>query len=223
MQKNNITETKTINGFYETIVDQVKKQFKLAIEEKGFFSLVLTGGNTPLLLFEKLKNVKKTEIDWSKVYIFWADERCVLQNSSDNNFFSANERFLKDLNLGGVFPINTMLSPQESATKYQQIKDSFFFEKKVNSFDMVLLGMGLDGHIASVFDSKQNHEEKDVYCTKDDSFSRVTMSLKLINEINFKLLMLKGIKKIDYFFLPSVNQPKDKVNYDLIVTYNDSI
>ena len=85
-----IDEMKDAVTFYEAIANTITEQYLKGINEKNFFTLVLTGGNTPLKLFDLLVNNYSEKVDWSKVYLFWADDRYVSQKSMENNFFRIN-------------------------------------------------------------------------------------------------------------------------------------
>jgi len=123
-----------------------------AIRDRDQFSVTLSGGNTPKPLYEILAGPDADLLDWDKVHFFWGDERCVPLNHPDNNFNQANQillspRSIKDEN---IHRIRTELQPTESALQYQEEILSFF-QGNIPRFDLILLGMGSDGHTASLF------------------------------------------------------------------------
>jgi 6-phosphogluconolactonase len=213
-------EKKNLVEFSNEIISCVINNYHSSILKKGFYTLVLTGGNTPLSVFDILATEKR--IDWKKVYIFWADERCVPQSNSDNNYYNAYQRFIKHHDFGGVFPINTNLSPEQAAKDYENTIQSFFRENKIDNFDTVLLGMGMDGHIASIFDSKKKTNDF-IVNTLASNYERVSMTLEFINTTKDKILMLRGKKKIDLFNDKHTDLPKDKIKLDTIIYFDDSI
>lgn len=207
--------------FYEAIANTIAEQYLKGINEKNFFTLVLTGGNTPLKLFDLLVKNYSERIDWSKVYLFWADERCVSQKSYDNNFFNAKIHLINHLQFGGINPIQTNLSPKLAAKEY--LNDVHLFLKKysLKSFDMVILGMGNDGHIASVF-NPMDQKEDEIYVSKTKNFDRVTMSISMLKKIKYKLLMIRGKDKLNCLKDQSMKLPKDMINYEKIIYTNDT-
>ena len=123
-----------------------------AIQDRGQFSVTLSGGNTPKPLYEILAGPDADLLDWDKVHFFWGDERCVPPNHPDSNFNQANQvllrpRSIKDEN---IHRIKTELQPKETARQYQEEILSYF-QGNIPRFDLVLLGMGSDGHTASLF------------------------------------------------------------------------
>lgn len=122
---------------------------KAAIAKRGRFTVALSGGSTPKALYSMLKNFDK-EIDWSKVYVFFSDERSVGPNDPDSNYHMAmmsGFAFLPVLK-EHIFRMEAESSPSENAAKYEAL-----IAKHVpdSSFDLILLGMGDDGHTASLF------------------------------------------------------------------------
>ncbi len=123
-----------------------------AILDRGRFSVALSGGNTPKPLYEFLAGPAADELDWNKVHFFWGDERCVHQNHPDSNFNQANQTLLspRSITKDNIHRIKTELQPEEAARQYQE-KIISYFEGKDTRFDLILLGMGSDGHTASLF------------------------------------------------------------------------
>ena len=93
--------TDRLSVFCDEIITILHNNYKNEIEKKGFYTLVLTGGNTPLPVFDRL--AKERGIDWKKVFLFWADERCVSQSDRNNNYYNALEHFIKYHDFGGSF------------------------------------------------------------------------------------------------------------------------
>jgi 6-phosphogluconolactonase len=123
-----------------------------AIQDRGQFSVTLSGGNTPKPLYEILASPDADLLDWDKVHFFWGDERCVPPDHPDSNFNQANQvllrpRSIKDEN---IHRIKIELQPKETARQYQEEILSYF-QGNIPRFDLVLLGMGSDGHTASLF------------------------------------------------------------------------
>jgi 6-phosphogluconolactonase len=122
-----------------------------SIEKKGKFTCALSGGSTPLKLFKLLSTeALSLQIEWEKVFIFWGDERFVPTDSKENNYSQAMQAGLEKLPIPkeNIFPIQTTTTPKEEAQAYETI---LLRELPSGSFDYVMLGLGEDGHTASLF------------------------------------------------------------------------
>jgi 6-phosphogluconolactonase len=124
---------------------------RVAIEEKGIFHIVLTGGNTPRLLHKLLLSV---DTDWECWQIWFGDERCVPPNNSQRNSLMAMETWLNHVPIprSNIHPIPSELGPQFAADAYSSLLAD------VPLFDLVLLGLGKDGHVASLFPNSRWQE-----------------------------------------------------------------
>ncbi|MBF9254891.1 6-phosphogluconolactonase [Pontibacter sp. 172403-2] len=158
-----------------------------AISDNGTFSVALSGGSSPKKLYEKLASADyRDQVDWSKVYFFFGDERYVPADDPDNNALMAQKALFEPLNIpeAQVYRVNTSLSPQEAAAAYaRSIKEHFTTEPA--RFDLVLLGLGDDAHTASLFPGttvlqEQEATAKSVYL-KDKDVYRITLTAPLIN------------------------------------------
>lgn len=172
-----------------------------AISEHGKFVVALSGGKTPEHMYELLaSHVYSLNIDWAKVFIFFSDERYVPQNNKESNFKMANESLLNDIDIPmkNIFPIPTSSTPEKDALKYEDTIRKFFKSKKP-AFDLVMLGMGADGHTASLFPGSELLKEKkrlikEVYVEATQSH-RITFTLPLINAAKEKLILVSGKEK----------------------------
>ncbi len=120
-----------------------------AIKQKGNCSVVLSGGGTPRALYKTLATPPySTEIPWGKVHLFWGDERCVKPESSESNYKFAFNTLINRINIPAenVHRMEGELSPKEAATGYLKTLKDFFKDDKHTAFDLVLLGLGTDGH-----------------------------------------------------------------------------
>lgn len=132
-----------------------------AISKQGNFTIALAGGSTPKTLYQLLASDRyKRDIDWSKTFFFFGDERNVLPDAEESNFRMANENLLQPLQIFGknIFRWQTEIGRAEKIAENYETKIKEFFGYKDDSagivfprFDLVLLGMGDDGHTASLF------------------------------------------------------------------------
>jgi 6-phosphogluconolactonase len=165
-----------------------------AVEQHGCCSLVLSGGSSPRRLYELLAQAPYRErVDWSKMHVFWSDERCVEPDDPRSNYHGAYTRLLQHVPVP-VANIHRMfgeIDPRQAARKSAGDIRSFFKQSmsqtgQFPSFDCVLLGMGADGHIASIFpgDDGALREEELVLATRAPAGmpvpQRLSMSLPLL-------------------------------------------
>ena len=127
-----------------------------AIAVRGRFAVVLSGGSTPKASYAVLATDERAaRVDWSRVYVFWGDERCVPPDHPDSNFRMARQALLDRVPIpsGNVHRMRGELDPAQAAADYQQALLRFFAISSGDtpSFDLILLGMGDDGHTASLF------------------------------------------------------------------------
>lgn len=172
-----------------------------AIAEKGKFSVALTGGSSPVELYKLLATpAYLDQLDWTKVFVFWGDERWVPLTDSLSNAKMAFETLLQQVPLpeDQIFPMyDTDRSPEEFAVIYeQQLKQVLGAE---GQFDLILLGMGDDGHTASLFPHTdvlhENTKWVDAYYLTPQQMHRITLTAPLINKAKQIVVITFGEKK----------------------------
>jgi len=193
---------RTLEEFIITICENIKEESHKTISKKDSFTLVLSGGNTPKFIFDELSTNYLENINWSKVHIFWLDERCVPPSHNDSNFKLAYEYLLSKIeNIGSIHKIKGELPPIEAAKLYEEEILDFFGTNEVQ-FDFILLGMGEDGHVASLFpNSKEVGEQKKLVIStkkKYNGYKRISLTLPIINKSD-KLLMINNNYKLQIF------------------------
>lgn len=167
------------------------------IKQKGSFRLVLSGGRTPLNIFDHLVK-KQHEFDWSKVELYWLDERCVPIESSDSNFGNCLRCLIDKLDDKPMYyPMYEAGSPEAAANAYERLLREKF-DSNYPGFDLVLLGVGPDGHVASIFPNS-DYAGHSCWVMSTESpnppHQRVTLTLPVINQIDVKLFIVKGDDK----------------------------
>ncbi|MEM7487244.1 MAG: 6-phosphogluconolactonase [Bacteroidota bacterium] len=217
----------SIEEFKVEICDCIYTRYEKSIEEKNRFTLVLSGGNTPRGIYEYLGDNYLNRINWSKVYFFWLDERCTAPENLDSNYFMAHSHLLSKLDhVGGIYRIRGELDKERATRLYLKELNSFFGTEEI-CFDLILLGMGTDGHIASIFPGLEHSEKtKEIvfYTNKEyNGYYRISLGLDVINACKYNLLMLKGREKIEIFKNGNESHllPKDLVNFSKIICIDD--
>lgn len=193
-----------VKDIEELAIEAVKiiyQAYLKAVKLKGAFTLVLSGGNTPKYVFNILVNDYLDEFNWKYVHLFWLDERCVDPQHSDSNFKLANDFLIKYIpHFGSIHRIKGEIDPVIAANQYsEEIRRYFAITKKtIPSFDIILLGMGEDGHCASLFPESDELLEKEriVVATKKiyNGHRRVSLTLPTINNSQ-KILMITSKEK----------------------------
>jgi len=187
------------------------------LQEQEFFTLALSGGETPKLLFKKLASARfKEKIIWKRVHIFWGDERAVPFDDERNNAKQAYELLIKhiDIPAAQIHRMRTDIEPLFAAKEYQKILHTYF-DNTAKSFDLVLLGMGDDGHTLSLFPGSPVIEEKvnwvNAAYDEQQHIYRITLMPIIVNRSAKIAFMISGENKagvlkkvIEDKFMPSV-------------------
>lgn len=148
-----ITIFPNLDALSQAAADFFMMTARKAINEKGNFSVALSGGSTPKPLYQALTaSGRQEKLDWEKIHLFWGDERCVPPDHPDSNFRMVNEVLLKHIIIPeeNVHRVPAEMDPRMAAFSYEETLRGFFRESWPR-FDLVLLGMGDDGHTASLF------------------------------------------------------------------------
>lgn len=174
-----------------------------AISNHGFFSVVLSGGSTPRATYEILATVEYVQrIEWEKVHVFWGDERCVAPNHEDSNYRMAFDVMLGHLPIPvkQIYRMMGEAEPKKAAKDYENWLQSFFAGKSPR-FDLILLGLGNDGHTASLFSGTKAISEAKRWVlanyVRTLSTWRLTMTPRLINQAANVTFLVSGEDKAD--------------------------
>ena len=172
------------------------------ISSKGRFVVALSGGSTPRRFYSLLSEVPyRDQVDWRRVHFFWADERCVPKEDEASNFKLAFDAFLSKVPVpeGNLHRIRGEKEPAEGAEGYEKEIGAFFGREGSPVFDLILLGVGEDGHTASLFPDSNALRETNrlvipVYLRRP-GFDRVTLSLPVLNQADHVLFLVSGRSK----------------------------
>lgn len=205
MIKGEIIHTKDSREFSEQVVNILIRTICDCINEKGQCFLAISGGSTPIPVFEVLvQKYDQCTYDWSNVHIYFIDERCVPKDHPDNNYKSCYEIWLKYCSKIQSHRIEGWLDPMDAAQKYEEEITSLLDRKNgIPQFDLIFMGMGEDGHIASLF-PEYDFEKATVLCVenvhvKSKDIHRVTMTLPVLNNAKKRIIGIVGDKKKKIF------------------------
>ncbi len=145
---------KDIEELSRTAAMLFSEQAAQSIAERRRFLVALSGGGTPIRLFQLLATDFREKVDWSKVHVFWADERCVPPEDAGSNYGQAREVLLSHVPISDVniHRVKGELKPSDASKDYSFVLKEFASPPlEWPRFDLVYLGMGEDGHTASLF------------------------------------------------------------------------
>ncbi len=182
----------------DALCEQIKLDLESAISQYGSAFLLVSGGSTPKALYEKLN---KSGLDWSKITMSLVDERFV-----DNTSAFSNEKLVRESLLANLSEMNfiPMVFDDSNESKNLELATKAF--EKLNRLDVVILGMGDDGHTASIFpndeESERALETSDKLCnTKapNSPKNRITCSAEFLKSANKTYLFFTGENKLNVF------------------------
>jgi 6-phosphogluconolactonase len=173
-----------------------------SITERGRFLTALNGGSTPNRLFQLLATEYRGEVDWSRVHIFWGDERCVPPEDAGSNYGQARETFLSRVPIpeANIHRVKGELEPAEASRDYALTLSGFASPQfGFPRFDLIYLGMGEDGHTASLFPGSRVDVSEPVLPVtaqyQDRPANRVTLTPLVFNQARTVAFMVTGEKK----------------------------
>ena len=184
---------------------QVAHLAAAAVAARGCFTIALSGGSLMEMIAPGLRERSRTGgIDWPAWHVFWADERCVPLTSPNSNYALAKEHLFRHVPLpeDQVYALESELGPEVAARAYEEYLQSFFTPPpgQIPRFDLVLLGMGEDGHTASLFPNHPLLEETrrwvaPIIDSPKPPPERVTLTLPVINNARHIIFVTAGAGK----------------------------
>ena len=166
------------------------------------YHIALSGGSTPKVLFECLAKQYATAIDWEKVHFYWGDERCVPPDDADSNYGMTKDKLLQHINIPfeNIHRVLGRRNPTEEAIRYGN--EIFWNLPLVDSlpvFDLIILGMGGDGHTASIFPHQMGLLASDKTCAvathPTSGQKRITLTGEIINHAKQVHFLVTGASK----------------------------
>jgi 6-phosphogluconolactonase len=170
-----------------------------ALIEQGRAVIALSGGSTPRALHEVLARGYANALDWTRIDFFWGDERCVPPDDAASNYRMAVETLLTPLGIANqqIHRIKGELKPDAAAEAYEQALRNFFPQSV--TFDVVLLGMGDDGHTASLFPQTAALDEDKRWVVANRApvvpYDRVTLTFPVLNAARMQVALIAGGNK----------------------------
>jgi len=193
--------TQALSQAAAKFVSQLSEQ---AIAARGRFTVALSGGSLPRLISEPLiAEPLRSRVNWSAWHVFWADERCVPLDHPDSNYRLARVQLFDHVPIPAnqIYPINETLPPAAAAAAYQDIMAQVFqLGRPYPRFDLILLGMGEDGHTASLFPrhpllSETNQWVAPIFDSPKPPPTRITLTLPVINQAEHVVFISTGAGK----------------------------
>ena len=193
----------------ESAAKHIYDLIKLTLERQGYFVIALSGGASPMEIYTKLSGPKySSDIPWNKVFFFWGDERYIPFTHRDSNYGMAYNALLSKVPVPAenIFRVPVEVSPiEEAAELYERMMRKFFTsmhaintETMLPEFDLVLLGVGSDGHTASLFPGHRAVNEDKKWVTSLKAHARVTIreritiTLPVINSAKNIMFLISG-------------------------------
>ena len=234
MMKTLVQQFKNVEQASIAAADQIVNIANSAVSDKGFCTLVLAGGRTPQHTYELLSEPSRTDqMPWQQSHFFWGDERWLASTHPDSNFSMAHRALFSKVHIPpqNIHQMSTgHQTPEIGAEMYEKHLRDFFDSKPLTetirisenitfpSFDLVLLGMGTDGHTASLFPGSNFLAEKEkwVAAVKEDAGSppvpRITLTLPVLNQAKNILFLISGNEKKE--ILDTIlDKPKEALLY----------
>jgi 6-phosphogluconolactonase len=182
----------------------IRDQYSEAIAKRGVFTIAFSGGSTPIPLYRLLSSPQWAKtLDWSKVIVYWTDERCLAPENEASNYRLARTELLSRVEATRFYRMKGEDAPQSAAEAYAKLLADHFclIPGEFPRFDCILLGVGTDGHTASLFPGDPalmdtEHLVTDVYNPKLTT-ARLTLTLPVLNNARCCIFLASGRIKND--------------------------
>jgi len=192
----------TQESLAESLANYICEMINSQAVNNEFFTIALSGGKTPDLLFSVLGNKYNDKDLWKNVRFFWVDERCVPPEDEESNFRKAHDLFFgkTGIDKGKIFRIRGENDPIPEAERYSEvISENTTHKRGLPSFSLILLGLGEDGHTASIFPGKEilfrSGRICDVAVHPVTGQKRITLTGPVLNNAENVFFLASGINK----------------------------
>lgn len=200
-----IEHVKNADELAETALKHFMQACRESIEQKDVFYTAISGGHTPTLFYQKISHrAVHSQIDWKKVHLFWVDERCVEPSGPASNFGLAVRTFLQEVPIPfeNIHRVTGEVADfSEAAEDYQRtIRQTMNIRPgEIPVFDLIILGMGADGHIGSIFPNTYAlFDTEDLVCTvfrMEGDHSRITLTVPVLKAARRLMILVSGSEK----------------------------
>lgn len=197
MNRVSVSRFRTLTEFARGAADDLARRIQNVCIQRGRCRIAISGGSTPRPAYQQLVRAELIgKIDWDRIHVFWTDERCVPPDHPDSNFRMASEAFLSHVSIPAtqIHRMHGEARPEDEAQRYSMIIGD-------EPMDIVLLGMGTDGHVASLFpgNAETLHANARVIDAlgPDAPHHRISLTLRTINESHTVCFWVTGKKKAD--------------------------
>ena len=201
------------------VANLIQAKAKEKIKQSLPLNIALSGGNTPKLLFNLMASEYADTIPWHFVRLFWVDERCVPPTNIESNYGMTYEHLLKNVPVHdtNIFPIQGEIDPKTEARRYQHILEAQLPSSNgLPKFDMILLGMGDDGHTASIFPNDLSLIHSDQFVAVSihpvSNQKRITLTGQIINQADDVIFLITGASKAE-ILKQIIHKEQDFKNY----------
>ncbi|NQU55128.1 MAG: 6-phosphogluconolactonase [Bacteroidetes bacterium] len=166
------------------------------------FDIALSGGNSPKGLFEKISKKYADSIPWDRIHFWWGDERCVSPESNESNYKMTTDYLLSNISISkdNIHRIQGEANPEKEAKRYsEEINSNLYLREENPVFDLIILGLGDDGHTASIFPDQIELFEDEKICVVAQhpitGQKRVSLSGKVLNNASRIFFLVTGENK----------------------------
>lgn len=185
------------------LADELFEEAEKKLKTGGKLNIALSGGTTPDFFYKYLAKTDSPKSSLlNSIKLFWVDERCVPPESKDSNFRKVKNILIekRDIDPENIFRIRGEAAPEEEALRYSKVlKENLPEKNSFPFFDIIFLGLGTDGHIASLFPESPLLNEKKklaaVAVSPENGIKRITLTLPVINNAGKIIFLVTGAKK----------------------------
>ncbi|MEW2922394.1 6-phosphogluconolactonase [Muricauda sp. ANG21] len=188
----------------QEVAEQFSAYFVEKTKTEGTFHVALSGGSTPKIVFDVLAKNFSDKVDWSKVHFYWGDERCVPPTDDESNYKMTVEHLFSKIKVpkANIHRIRGEEEPKTEAICYANLLEINLEEVEgTPQFDLVILGMGDDGHTASIFPHQINLWNVEDHCVvathPESGQQRVSINGKVINAAKEVAFLVTGASKAE--------------------------
>ncbi len=200
--QNNIHIYDTSEQTVCAIAQLIAKNTNQQADRQQYYNVALSGGNTPKLLFQIIVSEFAYKVRWESLRLFWVDERCVPPSDKDSNYGMTYQHLLNKISIPetNIFRMKGENDPVAEAIRYQSVLDKELTLKNgIPVFDLVLLGMGDDGHTASIFPDNMSllHADETVAVARhpQSGQKRITLTGEIIRQARQRIFLITGKSK----------------------------